>query len=38
MIKNVNDSGLRMIKVDKFIQALKISCLRRILTSTDNCL
>ena len=38
MIKNINDGGLRMSKSEKFIKALKISWLQRILTSTDNCI
>ena len=38
MIKNINDGGLNMIKIDKFIMGLKvITWLRRVLISNENC-
>lgn len=37
MIKNINDGGLNMIKIDKFIMGLKVSWLRRVFTSNENC-
>ena len=37
MIKNINDGGLNMIKIDKFIMGLKVTWLRRVLTNNENC-
>ena len=37
IIQVVKEGGLRMIKINKFIESLKVTCLRRILISTNKC-
>ena len=37
IIHDVKEGGLRMIKINKFIESLKVTWLRRILISTNEC-
>ena len=37
IIQDVKEGGLRMIKINKFIESLKVTWLRRILISTNEC-
>ena len=37
IIKNIQAGGLRMININYFIKALKISWLRRVIQNSDEC-